>query len=468
MKDQKNVSVRPFGMRDKVGYLFGDLGNDLMFNFASSYILVFYTKVMGVNAALVGMMLLCSKLLDAFTDITMGRIVDTSKPAKDGRFRPWIRRMAGPVAIASFLMYQSGLAGAPMPFKIALMWITYILWGSVFYTSINIPYGSMASALTEDPKGRASLSTWRSMGGTFSSLFIGVIAPIVVYTTDANGNQIAVGSRFTLIAGIFSVAAVICYAICYAATTERVKDVPNINKVSLGQTFKGIFMNKALIILIICSVFLMLCSNVTNSLSQYVYIDYFSNKSALSAMSMVGIGASMLMAPFIAKATGKFGKKEISSALFIFAGLTQLVLCLLRVTDVWVYFGFAVVNLFAYGFWTMTVWAHVSDVIDYHQILTHTREDGVVYASYSFSRKVGQAIGSGLSGFVLGLISFDTTVGAVQTDAVKSSLYTVATAIPAAVYILVGIILIVLYPLSKKVINDNVEELKKRRANGVQ
>ncbi len=468
MKNQVNVSTRPFGIRDKVGYLFGDLGNDLMFNFASSYILVFYTKVMGVNAALVGAMLLCSKLLDAFTDITMGRIVDTSKAAKDGRFRPWIRRMAGPVAIASFLMYQSGLAGAPMAVKIVLMWVTYILWGSVFYTSINIPYGSMAAALTEDPKGRASLSTWRSMGGTFSGLFIGVVTPIVIYTTDANGNQVLSGPRLTMIAGIFSVAAIICYAVCYLNTTERVKDVPNISKVSLGQTFKGIFMNKALLILILCSILLMLCSNVTNGLSQYVYIDYFNNKGALSLMTFVGVGVSILMAPFIAKITAKYGKKEVSSILFFIAGVSQIILCLLRVTNVWVYFSFAIINTFAFGFWTMTVWAHVSDVIDYQQILTHTREDGIVYASYSFSRKVGQAIGSGLSGFVLGMIAFDTTPGVVQTAAVKSSLYTIATSIPAAVYIIVALILMFVYPLTKNIINQNVEELKKRREQGIQ
>ncbi|HIX29262.1 MAG TPA: glycoside-pentoside-hexuronide (GPH):cation symporter [Candidatus Blautia stercoravium] len=468
MKKQTNAIERPFGMRDKVGYLFGDLGNDLMFNFASSYILVFYTKVMGINAALVGAMLLFSKLLDAFTDVTMGRIVDTCKPAKDGRFRPWIRRMAGPVALANFLMYQSGLAGAPMTIKIILMWVTYILWGSVFYTSINIPYGSMAAALTEEPKGRASLSTWRSLGGTFSSLFIGVVVPLIIYSTDANGNQIVVGSKITLIAGVFSVAALICYAICYMNTTERVKVLPNINKVSLAQTFKGIFMNKALIVLILCSILLMLNSNVTNGLSQYVYIDCFNSKTALSLMSMIGIGLSLLMAPFIASITDKFGKKEASAVLFLFASATQFILFFLRVTNVWVYLAFAMINSFAYGFWTMTVWAHVSDVIDYQQIITHSREDGTVYASYSFSRKIGQALGSGLSGLVLEMIAFDTTTGAVQTAEVKASLYSLATCIPAVVYVLVALGLIFLYPLTKKVINENVVELKRRREQGIQ
>lgn len=101
----------PFGMKDKVGYMFGDFGNDFTFLLSSSFLMKFYTDVMGVNAAIVGMVMMIARFVDAFTDVGMGQIVDHSKPNKDGKFRPWIKRMCGPVAIASFLIYQSGLAG---------------------------------------------------------------------------------------------------------------------------------------------------------------------------------------------------------------------------------------------------------------------------------------------------------------------------------------------------------------------
>ena len=140
----------PFGMKDKVGYMFGDFGNDFTFLLSSSFLMKFYTDVMGVNAAIVGMVMMIARFVDAFTDVGMGQIVDHSKPTKDGKFRPWIKRMCGPVAIASFLIYQSGLAGMPYGFKVAWLFITYILWGSIFYTSINIPYGSMASAVSAE------------------------------------------------------------------------------------------------------------------------------------------------------------------------------------------------------------------------------------------------------------------------------------------------------------------------------
>ena len=139
--------VRPFGMRDKIGYMFGDFGNDFTFILSSAFMLKFYTDVMGIGAGVVGMLMMAARFLDAFTDITMGQIVDRSKPGKDGKFRPWIRRMCGPVAISSFLIYQSAFAGMPYWFKVGWMVVTYILWGSIFYTAVNIPYGSMASAI---------------------------------------------------------------------------------------------------------------------------------------------------------------------------------------------------------------------------------------------------------------------------------------------------------------------------------
>ena len=170
----------PFGMRDKVGYMFGDFANDFTFILSSSFLMKFYTDVMGVSAGVVGMIMMIARFVDAFTDVTMGQIVDRSKPTKDGKFRPWLKRMCGPVAIASFLIFQSGLAGMSYGFKVAWLFVTYILWGSIFYTSVNIPYGSMASAVSADPKDRAELSTWRTIGSTLASPFEQVLGMTIV------------------------------------------------------------------------------------------------------------------------------------------------------------------------------------------------------------------------------------------------------------------------------------------------
>lgn len=245
----REKTVRPFGWRDKVGYMFGDFGNDFTFLFASTFLMIFYTKVLGISMGLVGTLFLTARCIDAFTDVTMGRIVDRMNPKKDGRFRPWLRRMCAPVAISSFLMYQSSLADASMTVKVIYMFVTYILWGSIFYTSINIPYGSMASVLSADSDDRAALSTYRSVGATLAGLIIGVGGPMLVYTTDAAGNQLVHGPRFTLIAGIFSLGAIGCYLLCYFMTTERVKIAPTHHEeqVSFKETVKALVSNRALL-----------------------------------------------------------------------------------------------------------------------------------------------------------------------------------------------------------------------------
>ena len=100
-----NSKIRPFGFRDKMGYLFGDFGNDFTFILSTSILMKFYTDVMGVSAAVVGTIMMLARFVDAITDVTMGRICDRSRTTKAGKFKPWILRMCVPVALASFMMY---------------------------------------------------------------------------------------------------------------------------------------------------------------------------------------------------------------------------------------------------------------------------------------------------------------------------------------------------------------------------
>ncbi len=215
--------VKPFGFKDKLGYLLGDLGNDFSFLFSSSFLMLFYTKVWGIPASIVGILFLVSRFLDAFTDIGMGTIIDKSTPTKDGKFRPWIKRVALPISLMTFLMFQSGLSGASMTVKIIVMFVTYILWGSFCYTAINIPYGSMASAITDVPEERAVVATWRSMGANIASVIVNSLVPLFIYYSDASGNKLVSGTNFTIIAGIFSLCSFLCYIGCFKLTTERVK-----------------------------------------------------------------------------------------------------------------------------------------------------------------------------------------------------------------------------------------------------
>ncbi len=119
-----NNATRPFGIRDKIGYLFGDFGNDFTFLLSSSFLLKFYTDVMHLSAGVVGIVMMLARFVDAFTDVTMGRLCDRAAPTPNGKFKPWILRMCAPVAIASFLIYQSAFASSPEWFRILWLVVT--------------------------------------------------------------------------------------------------------------------------------------------------------------------------------------------------------------------------------------------------------------------------------------------------------------------------------------------------------
>ena len=459
--------ARPFGWRDKIGYMFGDFGNDFTFIFASLFLMVFYTKVLGIRAELVGLLFVVARLVDAVTDITMGRIVDRVKPGRDGRFKPWIRRMCGPVAFASFLMYQSGLANASMTVKVVYMFATYILWGSICYTAINIPYGSMASVISEDGEDRASLSAFRSIGAALASLVIGVVAPLLVYTTDANGNQIVEGGRMTMIAGIFSLGAIICYLICYFLTTERVQVAPGEagEPVGILGTLKRLVSDRALLGIILAAILLLLASLLTQSINQYVFLDYFKDKTGISAMSAIGIIPSLILAPFVLPITRKFGKKEASAVGCLIAGAASILLYFLHVKSMWVFIAISTLGYVGFGFFNLVIWSFITDVIDDQEVKTGKREDGTIYAIYSFARKFGQAVAGGIGGFALARTGYDETVQ-VQAKAVADGIYNVATLYPGLLYLGVGLVLIFIYPLGKNRVRENAAALKKKRGDG--
>ncbi len=461
MKNEK--TIRPFGLRDKVGYMFGDFGNDFTFLFASTFLMVFYTKVLGISMGLVGTLFLVARCIDAFTDVAMGQIVDRVKASKDGRFRPWIRRMCGPVAISSFLMYQSALANASMTIKVIYMFVTYILWGSVFYTSINIPYGSMASVLSSESDDRSALSTFRSVGASLATLIVSVGGPLLVYTTDEAGNQIVHGGRFTLIAGVFSACAIVCYLLCYYMTTERVQTEPIVNQQapSIGESLKEALTNRALIGIIAAAIFLLLGSLMSQSVNQYVFIDYFNDKAGLSMLSLFGILPSFILAPFVVPLSRRFGKRELGAVGCFIGGAACIALYFLHTHSVAVFIGVYVIAYMGFGFFNMVIWALITDVIDDQEVRTGHREDGTVYAIYSFARKIGQALAGGLGAWALGLAGYDSTVQ-VQTAEVADKIYGVATMFPGLLYVAVGLCLVTIYPLSKKKVEENIAALKKR------
>lgn len=457
---EKN-NVRPFGFKDKIGYMFGDFGNDFTFILSSSFMLKFYTDVMGIHAAVVGVLMMAARFVDAFTDVAMGQIVDRSKPTKDGKFKPWLRRMCGPVAISSFLVFQSGFANMPYLFKVVWMIVTYILWGSIFYTSINIPYGSMASAISADAKDRASLSTWRSIGSTLAGLVIGVGTPLFAYET-VNGNTILSGNRMTIIAGVFSVMAVICYMLCFKLATERVEVPQNNTKFNFGDLMKSLVTNRSLIGIITAAILLLLVMLTMQGMNAYLFPNFYGNVAAQSVAALAGSLVMLVVcAPLATKLSAKHGKKELAIGSCLFGAVVYLICWVLKPENPYTYVVFYVVANIGVGFFNMVIWAMITDVIDDAEVKNGVREDGTIYSVYSFARKIGQALSSGMIGALLSVIGYSAATA--FNPEVVNGIFNMTCIIPAIGFVGIALVLMFLYPLSKNRVEANVLELKKRR-----
>lgn len=459
---------RPFGLRDKVGYLFGDFGNDFTFILSTTILMKFYTDVIGITPEHVGLVMMIARLVDALTDVTMGRIVDRLPPGRDGKFRRWLKWMCVPVAVASFLMYQAWVADiASYGLRLGYLLVTYILWGSVLYTSINIPYGSMASAISAEIGDRQSLSTFRSMGATLAGVFIGVGLPLLAYEKRSTGEQavtVLSGSRVMLAAGIFSVLAVVCYLLCYGMTAERVRmDPPARRQDSVMTMLRHALRNRALIAIIAASIMMLLSQLTMQTMSSYLYPDYYNSAAAQSAATLLMM-VGMLAAAVLAKPlSARFGKAEVSAAASLFAGVVALATYLIRPGSVGVFILLQTLDWLGLGIFTMMSWALITDVIDYAEIRNGVREDGAVYALYSFARKMGQALTSGITGWLMGRIGYQAAVdGAAvqQSESTLRGIFNIATLVPAVGFLALAAVLWWWYPLKKAQVEAQTVRLK--------
>lgn len=452
--------TRPFGIRDKLGYLFGDFGNDFTFILSSSFLLKFYTDVMGLKPWIVGLVITLARFVDGFTDVTMGRIADRSRITKAGKFKPWIRRMAAPVAIASFLIYQSAFANSETWFKVVWLVVTYILWGSIFYTSINIPYGSMASSISADPNDRQSLSTFRTMGSTLAGVIVGAGIPLFAYD-KVGENTVLNGPRFTLIAGVFSILSIVCYMLCYVLTSERiVSENSRREQPSVGVLLKNAISNRALISIIVGSILMLLAQLTMQSMSNYIYPNYYGNVAAQSVSTLAMMGGMVIAAAVAKPLSNKFGKAEISAATNLLSAIICILLFAIRPNNVWVYVSINIISWFGLGVFAMVSWALITDVIDDAEIRSGRREDGSIYALYSFARKLGQAASAGLTGALLSAIGYSDSTA--FDPGVLSGIYDISTLVPALGFGLLAVILWFWYPLNKKKVEENVRILEKK------
>ncbi len=476
MSKTNNSAIRPFGMRDKLCYACGDMANDFTFILMSSFMMKFYTDIMAIPASMVGILMMAARIVDAFTDVGMGALVDGTDPNKSkyGKFRVWMLRGMLPLVVFGVLVFCPVLKDASYGLRVFWMFFTYLMWGSVFYTCVNIPYGSMASAITDDPNERAQLTSFRSMGATIAGMVIMSIAPMFVYVTDAKGNQILDSKAMMTFAVICAVVAIILYLICIMGSVDRV--VVAVKKKEKGAKkdpnepgmLKVLFSNKAALLLIIGTVFFILAQMTNSGMANYVYPNYYGDTAAQSIGSLLLTGVSFVAAMISPTFVKKFGKKETSIIAMVVGAGAMLITYVIKPANVWIFIVFSGIAGFALGLYNAMCFAMIIDVCDDSYVKTDRRDDGKFYGLYSWARKLGQAVASALTGVLLDAIGYTSGIAAVTAGtadaldkSVMNGIFTITTLVPALGFC-IALVFFFIYPLNKKRVDENTRIIREK------
>jgi GPH family glycoside/pentoside/hexuronide:cation symporter len=457
-KTIQGESKAKFGIKDKIGYMFGDFGNDFFFILASAFLMIFYTDVFGLSPKLVGLVFLLARVWDAFMDVLWGRFIDSRATTKHGKFKPWIIRMAPFLVFFGVLMFTK-IPGLPNQFYLIYALSSYIIWGSL-YSTVNIPYGAMASVITGNDVERASLSTFRSIGANIAGVVVGVVVPLVVFVNNKPDS-----TRFFLVAVAFAVLAMICYSLCYFLSTERIIQTEahrEANKVGMGKTLATLMKNKPFIAFVSASLIMMITMLLQQAVNTYMFKDYYGNAKVLSFFNLLSVFSIIVVAPLVAPIIKKFGKKEAGTVAMLYSSVVYFLLAFIPVSNVYFFIVLMFIGNLGFYLFNFTLWAFVTDVIDYQEYLSGTRQDGTIYSIYSFTRKVGQALAGGLGGYALGALGY--VKAPKQTLEVATNIKEFALLAPAVGYLLIAIILLVAYPMTKKKLTQLASDLAANRA----
>ena len=476
---EKSFIARTSGLKakDYFGYALVDAAGCLVFSLVTTLLQKFYTDIFHLSPLFIMLMFIAARVWDAVNDPIMGRICDTVRPGKSGRYRRWFLYVAAPLAVSSILLFARwpglGEEGNVLATCVYAT-VTYILFGMV-YTVLQIPYGSLASVVTTDAHERSRLSVYRSIGAAVGSIPVLLIASFAYEKRlDAAGNAVIGenGKAITdmvygpVITGVVIMALIsmILLFAAYFLNKERVKTKPKEKEKGAAKKAVGILLRSRSFVTISLTAMLLLAGQMfTQSFYTYLFDDYF-HANWMNLASQACTYSPMLIFMFLLPGMAKkIGKKEISAAGVLAAAAANLVLFFLRDMDpgilLWIFLLLCFVSGCGLTIIVMQLWAMAADAIDEIEVTTGSRDDGTAYSVFNFFRKLGQVLAAVcVNGALLGM-SYRYEKGAVQTLENLRKMYDLATLIPAVLFGLMALILFVWYPLSK----DGVERLQEQK-----
>ena len=447
--------IRPFGVKDEIGYVFGDMAGSFVNLFVDAYFLIFCTSVLGISAGWMGTLFLVARLWDAINDPIMGSFPDRWMIGKSGdKFKPWIKIFMIPLALSGVLCFLNvPLEGIALHAYVAF---AYVLYG-MSYTGTSMPFGAMASVVSDDPIQRSKLSRARSIGGTIVGIVGLSIVPVVCFDKQSN----ILPGRFTLIAVVFGVLSIISYFVLLNLTQERIRqNVEKAEKFNYGKVLKATVHNRPLIGVMVATLGSMLFITGSNQVRSYIFKEYYARTDVMSIISLATIPILVICFPLVPKLVAKFGKKATLMAAIVSSTIFSVIPVVMEIKNVYVYSALVVLGTIGQTVFTMLIWALVTDCLDYSEWKFNERSDGSMYSLYTFSRKIGSTIASTGVSFGLAAIGFVSGSNVVQTAEAVNGIYFLVNIIPVVTCALELIGVGLIFNLNKETTERMYAELK--------
>lgn len=450
---EDNVTKGKVSLISKLAYGMGDVGCNFSWMFVGNFLMIFYTDVFGIGMGAVATLMLVSRFWDAINDPIIGSLTDKTR-TRWGRFRPWLLFGAPLTALVLVLTFWAHPDWSQTA-KIIYMAVTYCIL-VLGYTCVNLPYGTLCGAMTQDIDERASLNTSRSVSAMIA---IGIINIVTVPLIEWFGGENA-SYGYLSVAVLYGIIFAACHLFCFHKTREVV-EVPREQRLPLRVQLKAVLKNRPYLLALLGQLLFgfILYGRNADMLYYFTYVE--GSASLFSFYSLAIIVPSIIGAacfPMVFRWTENKG--WTASIFALLTGLTMIGLYFFSPKDSAIpFYLLAALSQFFFSGFNTAIYAIIPDCVEYGEWKTGIRNDGFQYAFVSLGNKIGMALGTSLLALALGSAGYVSN--AVQNDTVISIMRHAFSTLPGVLWVITAGCLL-FYPLNKKTYNRIVEELGKK------
>jgi len=397
-------------MKERLGMSAGGFASNLVWNAMGSYILFYYTDVIGIAPALLSTMMLLVRLLDGGADIGMGMLVDRTH-TKYGKARPWIKWLAIPFGLSSMLLFSVPNLGAPGSFIYAT--VTYVVV-NLIYTGISIPSSTLPALVTKSQYERSVLNIVNTILSTLASLLVlTVVLPMV--RMFGNGRM---GWFITF--AIFGVIATILFYVTFYSSTERVTEsTVKKDDVPFKIGFKALFSNKYWVIITLLLVFAFLSMGIGSSVALYFTTYIMKDAEFLGTISVVSRIPAILVMAFVCAPLVKHIGKRNAVMIGCFVNIIGKAIMLLNMSDPTTIIISSFVLGIGGGLLGAGSFAFLADTVEYGEWHSGVRTEGLIFSAASFGLKVGMGFATAIVGWGLAYFGYKSGAPTQSAQAIK-------------------------------------------------